>query len=211
MQFSPPTSDPTFAAVDVGTIITLAIILISFIGWIFNLVSEKAKQPPRRPEVNANPQHGGRDRFQQEIDKFLQQVGGRPAAAPARPAPKDDFLIEVVPEDELLQRQREERRRKKLSEIEDRHVQTSQLGEGLRSQVDSRMHGSLDQKVRLDVGDRIAAVVEADFGESKTDLVAPVVGPASVKPHEIVQLLRDRDGVRKAIIVNEILKRRPRR
>ena len=76
MPFTPPAAGPIFAAPDIGTIITLAIILISFIGWIINLVSEKAKQPPRRPEVNANPQRGGDDRFQQEIDKFLQQVGG---------------------------------------------------------------------------------------------------------------------------------------
>jgi len=205
MPFTPPAAGPIFAAPDIGTIITLAIILISFIGWIVNLVSEKAKQPPRRPEVNANPNRGGDDRFQQEIDKFLQQVGGRPAA---RPAPQDDILIEVVPEAELLQREREERRRKKLSQIEDRHVQTSRLGEGLRSHVESSMNNSLDDKVRLDVGDRIAAVVEADFGEAITNVAAPAAGPAAIQPRDIVQLLRDRNGIRKAIIVNEILTRR---
>jgi hypothetical protein len=207
-------SSPLFAAPDVGTIITVAIILMSLIGWIINYVNEKAKEQPRRPLPPANPQRGADDRFQQEIDRFLQQVGGRPARArpaPARPAPPSDIMIEVVPEEELLQRRREERRRNKLSQIEDRHMQTSQLGAGLRSQVQADMNDAMTDQVRTDVGDRIAAVVEADFGESKTDLVAPVVGPAQVKPHEIIQLLRDRDGVRKAIIVNEILKRRPRR
>lgn len=201
--------EPTFAAPDIGTIITLAMILIAFIGWIVNLVSEKAKQQPKRPMANANPPRGNDDRFQQEIDKFLQQVGGRPA--PQRPAPKDDFLIEVVPENELLQRRREERRKQKLSQIEDRHVETSQLGEGVRSHVEFQMHDSLDEKVRQDVGNRISAVVEADFGESKANAATPMAALVTVKPHEIVQLLRDREGVRKAIIVNEILARRSRK
>lgn len=205
MQSCPPIAGLLFAA-NFGTVITLVIILISFIGWIINLVNEKAKQQPRRPAPPANPPRGGGDRFQQEIDRFLQQVGGRPAAA--RPAPAEEVMIEVVPEEELLLRRREERRRK-LSELEDRHMQTSHFGEGFRAQ-DSLNEDSLDEKVNMDVGDRISAVVEADFGESKTDLVAPVVGPARVQPNEIVQLLRDRNSVRKAIIVNEILTR-PRR
>jgi hypothetical protein len=63
----------------------------------------------------------------------------------------------------------------------------------------------------MDMGDRIAAVVEADFGESRTDEESPAPAPGGVRPREIVQLLKDRDGIRKAIIINEILKRRPRR
>jgi hypothetical protein len=208
MQCSSLIPGVTFAA-GPETVITIAVILISFIGWIINLVNEKAKQQPKRMQPPANPKRGGDDRFQQEIDRFLQQVGGRPA--PARPTPAEDIMIEVVPEEEILQRRREKRRRNKLSQIEDHHMQTTELGAGVRSRVDADMADAISDKVRLDVGDRIAAVVEADFGESKTDLVAPLVGPGAIKPHEIVQLLRDRNGIRNAIMINEILTRRPRR
>ncbi|MFQ5731655.1 MAG: hypothetical protein ACE5KM_06855 [Planctomycetaceae bacterium] len=191
-------------AVDPGTIITLVIVVISFIGWIINLVNEKSKQNAPRP---APPRRGVRDdRFEQDIDVFLQQVGGRRAAW------QDEVAVEVVPESELLERQAEERRGRKLSSIEDRHVETSRLGEGVRSHVETHMRGALDAPGKRDAGSRIEAVVEADFGKSiAAQAEPPPRQRAAVEPDEIVRMLRDPEGVRKAIILNEVLTRRARR
>ena len=75
------------------------------------------------------------------------------------------------------------------------------------------MHSdTLAEKVESDVGNRIEAVVEAGFGESKAKEVPSLtVARTGVRPQEIVQMLRDPDSVRKAIIVSEILKRPVRR
>lgn len=99
---------PLLAAVDLGPIITVAIMLISFIGWLSNVINGankgKGPQPPR-------PQPKPRDRrVQDEIEAFLKEVTGQqqaprpladpeverrvampsrdPEAAPVRPAPR---------------------------------------------------------------------------------------------------------------------------
>ena len=110
-------------AVDAGSIVMIVMVVISFIGWILKLANEKAQQ--NVPRKGGGPRAGVPDeRFEQEIDVFLQQVGGR------RGRPADNVAIEVVPESELLERQAAEPRERKLSSLEDRHVQTSELGAG---------------------------------------------------------------------------------
>ena len=202
---------PPFAAVDIGTIITVVIVFFSIVGWLLNFISEKKKQNQSKrnvPAAKGDPMND--DRFQQEIDQFLQQVGGRPK--PRRPA-MEEVAIEVVPEEEILQRQGEERRNRKLSTLEDRHLQSSNLGEGVRAHVEATMHtDTIAEKVESDVGHRIEAVVEAGFGVSRAKEVPLLtVVRTGVRPQEIVAMLRDPDSVRKAIIVSEILKRPTRR
>ena len=185
---------------NVGSIVMLVMVVISFIGWIVKLVNEKSQQNAPRPA--ARPQQAGDDRFEQEIDVFLQQVGGRRTRRPF----EDEVAIEVVPESELLERRAAERRERKLSSIEDRHVQTSELGAGVRSQHLDEFETNIDDE-------RISAVVEADFGDSVAKEAAPAVAAvraAAIDPGDLVNMLRDPDGVKKAIIVNEILTRRSR-
>jgi len=186
-----------------GTVITLVVVLISLIGWLINLVNEKARQKPNQVAAPGDGPRGGEGRFQQEIDQFLQQVGGRPKQVQAVPA-EEDIEIEVVPEDELQQRRDEERRAHKLSELEDRHVETSRLGEGIRPHLETSMdHESLDDKTRVE------DYLEDDFGELKGDVVSYEPPPRrGLNPADIRAMLRDPDGIRKAIIVNEILTRR---
>lgn len=191
----------TFSAVEPGTIIIIVMAVISFISWILKLVNEKAQHKAPRPAVPNRPARD--DRFEQEIDAFLQQVGGRRAVRREH----EEVAIEVVPESELRERQAAERRERKLSSIEDRHVETSQLGSAVRA----LHYEGLESKVEQDVGNHIGAAVEADLGEAVARENSASQPPAPVRADDIVSLLRDPAGVRRAIIVNEILTRRKRR
>lgn len=207
-------SIPTVFAIDPGAIITIVVILISIIGWLINFLNEKAReqQPrrmnPRPGQAGAGPRRG-EDRFQAEIDQFLQQVGGR--RKPNRQRPQAEPIeIEVVPEYELAERERRQRRQRKLSSIEDRHVESGTLGAGLRTHVAADMRNTIDERVRRDITDSVEDDLGLPTGRSESAGTQPAA--PQINPGEIVAMLRDRDGVRKAIIVNEILRRRvPRR
>src|SRR5438309_11605891 len=74
---------PVFAA-DADTVIATIVALITIVGWIINLVSNKnQKGPPvaNRPRPAARPRD---ERLQDEINIFIQDAGGqrsRPAAS----------------------------------------------------------------------------------------------------------------------------------
>lgn len=173
----------------IDVIIMIVVGLVSVIGWLVNMINENAKKN-QAPQVNRGG--GGRpadDRFQQEIDDFLQQVGGKPQPRRHQDRVEEDtFEIEVVPDRELWEREREERRQRELSSLSNRHVETS-------------VGNTIEQKVREDIN------VDADLGEAGATAVPRVKRPPRIAPGEIVGMLRDPDGVRKAIIVNEILQR----
>lgn len=198
MPIANPQFVPLFANIE--GIITVVIVLVSIIGWLVNLINENAKKNQAGRPPNPAPGGGGGaaandDRFQQEIDDFLKQVGGQPQGrrhdnrpAPA-PAQVETVDIEVVPERELWEREREERRQRELSSLADRHVET-------------HIGNSIQEKVEQDID------VVADLGESKATAPPPRRVIPKMDPGAIVSMLRDRDGVRKAIIVNEVLQRR---
>lgn len=189
---------PVFAA-GIDVVIGIVVVLVSLIGWLVNVINENAKKAPPR---QANPGPGGvggdarqaDDRFQREIDDFLSQVGGKPQARrhQDRPAEVEPVEIEVVPERELWEREREERRNREISSISNRHVETQ-----IRDSIDDKVHADID--------------VEADLGETTVRAPQTTRKTPRVEPGDIVKMLRDRDSVRKAVIVNEILRRPSRR
>ena len=180
---------PFAAPPGIDVIIMIVVGLVSVIGWLVNMINENAKRN-QGPQVNRGG--GGRaadDRFQQEIDDFLQQVGGKPQPRRHQDRVAEEAVdIEVVPERELWEREREERRQRELSSLSNRHVETT-------------VGGAIEEKVREDIN------VDADLGEAAATGPPRVRRSPQVAPGEIIGMLRDPDGVRKAIIVNEILQR----
>lgn len=72
-------------AVDVGGLIAIAFVIISFIGWISNLVA--GQQKPQRPANAPRPRRPQDKRIRDEIDAFLQEAAGQQKRPPPRPAP----------------------------------------------------------------------------------------------------------------------------
>lgn len=183
-------------------VITIIIIVVSLIGWLVNLINEQSRNQPRRVNPQANPRRPD-NRFEDEIDQFLEEVGGQKR----RMQPEQPIEIEVVPEREIWERERDELRNRKLSSIEERHVATSTLGAGLRGQVDNEMRNTIGHlQSRLD---SVADTTDDPIVETLEVEVEPA--KRGVQAKEIVAMLRDIDGVRKAVIVNEVLRRRPLR
>jgi hypothetical protein len=83
---------PPLLAVDVGGLIAIAFVIISFIGWISNLVA--GQQKPQRPANAPRPRRPQDKRIRDEIDAFLQEAAGPQKRPPPRPAPprREDVL-----------------------------------------------------------------------------------------------------------------------
>jgi hypothetical protein len=83
--------------------ITIAVLVIAFIGWLVQMAGQaKGPQPPLnrpRPAVPpANRPNPGRDKsLQTEIDAFLREVG-----ATRKPPPKEEDAIEILDDVEEL-------------------------------------------------------------------------------------------------------------
>lgn len=194
---------PVFAA-GFDIVITIIIIVVSLIGWLVNLAQEQAKKTPHRGPARPRRGPGKRrpDHFQQEIDQFLQEVGGK-APRRRRETPVD---IEVVLEEEPAARPA---RRRKLSTLEDRHVSSSPVGEGVVRHVQTHMRKRIEEEVRHDFEGSLEVVEEPE--KLTTTEAAGTPGrwreKRIVRPREIVEMLRDPLGIQKAVVVNEILKR----
>jgi hypothetical protein len=72
-------------AVDVGGLIAIAFMVISFIGWLSNLVSgqQKPGQRPQQPQPRQRPPQSRK--LREEIDAFLQEAQGKPRERPEPP------------------------------------------------------------------------------------------------------------------------------
>lgn len=214
---------PTIAAIDPSAVITIVIILISIIGWLVNYLNEKARevqprrvnpqqQQPRQPRVDAERPRD--DKFQAEIDQFLQEVGGRNKPNQQRRQEPEPIEIEVVPDYEIAERERGDRGTRKLSSIEDRHIAptTSSFSTSFQDQIAANARATAADQVRRetrDLSERVAPAADSQ-GDAYNRGTAGRSSNASqpIDPREIVDLLRDPRGVRKAILVNEILRRR---
>ncbi|MBA3313565.1 MAG: hypothetical protein M3552_02400 [Planctomycetota bacterium] len=100
---------PVIPADAIGNAISIAVLVIAFIGWLVQMAGQaKAPQPqPNRPRP-AGPQPNRpdikRDKgLQSEIDAFLREVG-----ATRKPEPKEeDDAIEILEDDELPQERKQ--------------------------------------------------------------------------------------------------------
>ncbi len=203
-------------AVDIGAIIAVAFLIISFIGWIMNLITgNQPKQPQRRRQ----PQRRQRA---EELDTFLEDAGAGKRQPQQNRMPhqaEDDLVLEIVSEDEIetrereaarqrsrekarqkqmrRQRQAEKRREAARSSLENRHVVASeQLGQGVSSR---HVDHAVDESVDLHLGS--FSLSDNDEGEESP----------RHDTHPIAAMLQSPEGFRQAILLNEILTRPGRR
>jgi hypothetical protein len=227
---------PVLAADAWGTLISIAFLVIAFIGWIMNLVNNQ-NQPPApadrgRPRRPPRPQER---KLQSEIDLFLEEVSGRrPEAAQIEvfepPAEEADTHVSAMNEP----RPPKPRRKPVGSGIKQRQMAGSgQLEHGLRDQMAERREsrrladtvkrqqeqGSSSRaeshmSLFRDDADLGTYRDESQVGTFRDDEAKAVKQQAlehlqqqQIQASSLAALLRNPAGMRQAIVLSEILMR----
>jgi len=82
------------------------------------------------------------------------------------------------------------------------------LGTGVREHLSTFMDPNrLERRVQQDMKPEVEAAVQAHLGQFGAEMPRFAEQLSHAKPHPIVQLLRDPQGVRQAILIKEILER----
>lgn len=215
-------------ALDIGSIFAVGFLLISFIGWIMNLIN--AQNPPPQPKQPAR-RPAPRDRkVQNEIEAFLQEAMGR-RAPDQQPKPDGDeieILQPAAPRRRPPQQQPRRKPKKPAAPVpplaqptaqpgvtlSSRHLSaSSDLGQGIRSHADQISKSRLADQVQQDLPHLVSQGVGQHLGEFRADDVDPrrevapfVSSRAAVKDVTgLMASLRKPAEMRKAIILQEIL------
>ncbi len=193
-----------------GESVILGIVLIvSFISWIVNLV-QGANKPKGKPGNRPRPNQG-----QSELERFLKEVvGGKPEPEPAkkRPSQPPKPARPVVEKKSKPQTQRPatpprpaaaDRPGARLAQT---HLAATTMGDGVRNHVSSHLEPhNVDANVKRDV----QSAVQRDIDDAvRRDIGSDRTTSASQRPiHPLIQVLRNPEGVRQAVMMAEILNR----
>lgn len=202
-------------AADFGDLLPLIVGAIALISWVANKVKDRGGGGGEAPDAQPADEGG---RVQAEIDRFLQEVrGGHGQAARANAAAAED-----VPETPAAARQEQRRQSRpaqeaappeKYQRLSERHVIgnrqiDSNVDEGVFEGESSDRMGDL---VERDVGHGVEQSVLSHLGPSSaTEAEANVVrddGANGLTAESLVGLLTQPDGIRQAVLVQEILSR----
>jgi hypothetical protein len=188
--------------IDVSQIVGLCVLVLSVISWFINLI--KGNTPdgvPRGQQQIPKPRPA-----RSEVEVLLEQLtsgkkklDGREqqSQVPRPPRPQQERQKNVARTSTLRPgSQPAKQTAKQASRVADMHLASSNLGNEVRShQIGNRVEAAVQQEitnaVQHDLGNRIAAAK-----------------PVEDQPmHPLVKVLRDPNGIRQAILLNEILQR----
>jgi hypothetical protein len=211
---------PIFAA-DADAIIAAIVALITIVGWIANLVSNKnQKGPPvaNRPRPPVRPRD---DRLQQEINIFIEEAGpNRPKPAERRPvvpasrpvsgASRPPAQGKAKPPAASASR-KPARRPRPGDEIATRQSPVSEsLGAGVKQHVSQNITDRVAQEMQQRLTSRVEQKVQEDLGppvtaglSTRTPPVTPAAQPDRAR--RFAELLRNPATLQQAIVVNLIL------
>lgn len=188
-------------AVDVGQLIGLAVLVISIISWLVNLIKGEGNNAPAAKR--AAPQKDLRS----EIEVFLEELNKPPVRQEApRPAPK---RAPAPPQPKAKQQKQPQQQKKRTEPISKRPVTTesrpsSNLGAGVRQHVAEHLAaGQVTAQAQQHIGNRIESSVTHDLGTSSTNLHME----RNVPVHPLYTLLTQQGGMRQAILVHELLQK----
>lgn len=190
------------------------IIFALFVGFsIVSSLMKSAKEKREREKALARRRAGGvgdgaqqkpKKSVQNEIESFLSDVGG----GRATPKASDESRRRKEQEDAKKRKQQAVRRRQQ--EVSERkRQQKSTKRQSLNSP--QRQQPSREERP---VHETVAQSVESHLGKRSTEMprstgIGPRIGARRGASAEIFAMLQDSEGVRNAIIVNEILNRPP--
>lgn len=181
---------PLFAADDFGVIVTLIVMAVSAIGWVFNMMSGKNQPgpPPMSKPRRERPKP-------EEVSIFLDDTsksnrsGQKSRKKPAPPAPPRPVVAPVA--------------KRPGSEIATRHLQTSDLGSGVTTHVSEAIGRRVEQNVQDHMQRRVDQSVSAHLGQFSA--APPVVKERGGAADEIVDMLKNPASIRQVMILNTLL------
>ena len=209
--------------------------IVSLIRYIAGKNQPQA-QPPKVRKV-ARPAAPRDEKISNEIEVFLQQVTGRnkPAEPREQPPPKPVAVRERPPLRKRSvptgvpvaepPRSAQSKSPAPLGEApgakpaaalgrpgaelaERKGPGSLDLGTGVREHLSTFMDPNrLERRVQQDMKPEVEAAVQAHLGQFGAETPRLSEQLSQAKPHPIVQLLRDPQGVRQAILIKEILER----
>jgi hypothetical protein len=213
---------------DIGPFITGAILIISFIGWLSNIIS--SQQKPKAPQAPRQQPRPRDKRVQDEIDAFLKEATGQGRQKQQRPPGRDQVFsaedIEVVgkpqraapkpkakpankPAPSPAAKRAEPSRAAPGASMAQRHLAADTLGKDLQQHVRTHMaeRPAGVSSPSASTASRLGTfTAEQSTGRKAAD---ETLRRASTPASELLKLLRGPSGVRQAIILGEVL-RRPR-
>lgn len=197
---------PFILAADFGNIVVLIIFVISIVSGIINLI--QGNKPDGTPRVK-QPNKSAPD-----LENLLRQLMGEPAKRKQEPKP---------PKPPKRQNQNSERKKQNQNPALERPAmsrapipprqtnQSRQTSPGTESREPLLAPSNLGGSVRSHhLGNRVDQAVEKDISKAVTaDLGIGVMaaGKTERPEHPLVGILRDPNGVRNAILLNEVLNR----
>ena len=188
--------------IDVSQVIGLCVFVISVLSWFINIIKGNTPEGAPRP----NPQKPKPPAARSEIEVLLEQVAGdrqkpirreQQPQSPRPPKPQQQRPTNVArstsPRPGMQPAKTAVKQPARISET---HLASSNLGSEVRShhignRVDAAVQKEITAAVHHDLGNRIAAAQP----------------PQEQSIHPLVKVLRDPNGIRQAILLNEILQR----
>ncbi len=217
-------------AFDFGLLFAIGFLLISFIGWIMNLIN--AQNPPPQPQQPARRPPIRDRKVQNEIEEFLQEAIGRRDPQQRQPVVGSDDIeiIEPAPQRRPPSQKQPQSRGSKppatqrpprLAQaqppgqgLSERHIHPSaEMGQRGRSQAADHMQARMGAQVARDLPHQINQSVIQHLGEFRADDndtrrdVAPVIrSRAAIQDATgLIAALREPAGMRRAIVLQQIL------
>lgn len=206
-------------AVDVGAIVGLIVLVLSFLGWIVNLI--KGEEGARKPAPPRRGNAGGKD-LRSEIQDFLDEltVTRNPQSPPARGMePEEDVIIlDEEPPRRPVRQAKPEKPRKKgkpapalveatspAKPLSQQHLPASRLGSGVQQHVATHMAaGQVAAEAQRFIGNRVAEAVQQDMGAA-TAAKGAVPNLSLATLHPALKFITQPGALRDAIILSEIL------
>lgn len=186
------------AGIEVHQIIGISVLVITVLSWFVNYIQGNTPDGTPRPQrPKPKPQT-----TRSEIEELLQELSGerrrpkpeqreqppRPpkpqperARAKPKPTPQKPGNLSTAPA------------LRSTARVSNSALSSTNLGEGLRSH-------QLGSQIDVDVQKQVATV-QHDLGNR----IAPAAPPQEPQLHPLVKILRDPNGMRQAVLLNEIL------
>ncbi|MDZ4685347.1 MAG: hypothetical protein SH850_09670 [Planctomycetaceae bacterium] len=190
-------------AFEVGEYIGMAVLLLSFLGWIVNSIKGNAPDgQPREPRP-----HPKRD-LRSELEVFLEELQSgkpQPKPQPERPPP---------PAQPVAKKQQRQAKSKKPQPkpapktLVQPAAKPSSIGGGVREHLATYMAPDrVGAHAQSHIGQhRIDDAVAKDLAGGTVAAVATIETPRAT-PHPLLKVLMSPDGVKQAILLQEILQK----
>lgn len=196
---------------DVEGAYAVLVIVITVIGWVAKLITNKnQKGPPviNRPRPPARPRD---ERLQQEINIFMEDVGkGRPGQGARSGAGKQPPAPSA--QRKMAGAKKAARRARPGENIAARQAPvTETLGTSVKEHTGKYLSDKVSEEVKQRLAPRVEQKVEQDLGlsaamDAAQQAAKPFSGvPSPPGPQRFIELLRNPATVQQAMVLNLIL------